>query len=47
MNENMKRRMRSLSHARNWLTAVALAGFAVLLYWGAAADWLMPRNILG
>jgi hypothetical protein len=35
------------TRSRSSLTAVALAIFAVLLYWGAAMDWLSPRNILG
>lgn len=33
--------------ARPWLTRIALAGFAVLLYYGAASEWWMPRMIPG
>ncbi len=33
--------------ARSCLTAVALAMFAVLLYFGAVSDWFLPRNIFG
>ena len=35
------------TRARTFVTAVALAMFAVLLYFGALMDWFSPRNILG
>ena len=35
------------TRARTFFGAVALALFAVLLYFGAAMDWLSPRHILG
>ena len=33
--------------ARTLTLGVVLTLAAVLLYWGAACDWLIPRNILG
>jgi hypothetical protein len=33
--------------ARPWITRVALAAFALLLYWGVAADWWLPRVTSG
>jgi hypothetical protein len=35
------------SWARTLALGVVLTLTAVLLYWGAACDWLIPRNILG
>ena len=32
---------------RPWITKVALAAFAALLYWSVAADWWMPRFVAG
>lgn len=33
--------------ARPWMTRIALAVFAALLFWGVAADWWMPRLVFG
>ncbi len=32
---------------RPWITRIALTAFAALLYYGAAAQWWMPRTITG
>jgi hypothetical protein len=32
---------------RPWLRRIALTGFAVLLYYGYASAWWMPRMISG
>ncbi len=34
-------------NTRRWIVGMVLATFGVLLYYGAAIDWFMPRNILG
>ena len=40
------RRM-SAEKARTWAVGMVLTASAVLLYLGAACDWLIPRQILG
>ena len=33
--------------AQNWIERLALMGLAVLLYFGVAAGWWLPRVIAG
>gem|GEM_PF-5241708 len=40
-------RQTSAAMARTWAVGMVLTASAVLLYLGAACDWLIPRQILG
>jgi hypothetical protein len=40
-------RQTSAVMARKWAVGMVLTASAVLLYLGAACDWLIPRQILG
>jgi hypothetical protein len=37
----------SVEKARAWTVGMVLTAAAVLLYLGAACNWLIPRQILG